>query len=70
MAMRLARPLLALVVVSAVMGFAAECAHAAGVVWLGVDLAPSSHAAFEVPMAPASPSYRVRIFAFDTSRRK
>jgi len=40
------------------------------VVWLGVDLPPSSHAAFEVPMAPASASYRVRIYAFDTSRRK
>ena len=40
------------------------------VVWLGVDLPPSSHAAFEVPMARASASYRVRIFAFDTSRRK
>ena len=40
------------------------------VVWLGVDLPPSSHAAFEVPIAPASAGYRVRIFAFDTSRRK
>ena len=40
------------------------------VVWLGVDLPPSSHAGFEVPMTPASASYRVRIFAFDTSRRK
>jgi hypothetical protein len=40
------------------------------VVWLGVDLAPASHASFEVRMVPASDRYQVRVFAFDTSRRK
>ena len=34
-------------------------------IWLGVDLAPGTHAAFEVPM-PASPGYRVSVFAFDS----
>jgi hypothetical protein len=37
------------------------------VIWLGVDLAAGTHAAFEVPMPPA-PSYRVRVFAFDSGR--
>ena len=37
------------------------------VVWLGVDLAPGTHAAFEVPM-PTSPGYRVSVFAFESSR--
>jgi hypothetical protein len=37
------------------------------VVWLGVDLAAGTHAAFDVPMPPAA-SYRVRVFAFDTGR--
>lgn len=40
------------------------------VVWLGVDLPSASHAYFEVPVAPTSPSYRVQVFAFDTGRRK
>jgi hypothetical protein len=37
------------------------------VVWLGVDLAPGTHAAFEVPM-PTSPGYRVSVFAFESGR--
>jgi len=37
------------------------------IIWLGVDLAPGTHAAFEVPM-PASPGYRVSVFAFDSGR--
>ena len=37
------------------------------VIWLGVDLAPGTHAAFEVSM-PASPGYRVSVFAFDSGR--
>lgn len=37
------------------------------VVWLGVDLAPGTHAAFEVPM-PASSGYRVSVFAFESGR--
>jgi hypothetical protein len=37
------------------------------VVWLGVDLAPGTHASFEVPMPPAA-GYRVRVFAFDSGR--
>ena len=37
------------------------------VVWLGIDLAPGTHAAFEVPM-PASPGYRVSVFAFESGR--
>ena len=37
------------------------------VVWLGVDLAPGTHAAFEVPM-PTSPAYRVSVFAFESGR--
>ena len=37
------------------------------VIWLGVDLAPGTHAAFEVPM-PVSSSYRVSVFAFDSGR--
>ena len=37
------------------------------VVWLGIDLAPGTHAAFEVPM-PASSGYRVSVFAFDSGR--
>ena len=37
------------------------------VVWLGVDLAPGTHAAFEVPM-PASSTYRVSVFAFESGR--
>ena len=37
------------------------------VIWLGVDLAPGTHAAFEVPM-PASSSYRVSVLAFDSGR--
>jgi hypothetical protein len=37
------------------------------VIWLGVDLAAGSHAAFETPM-PASASYRVSVFAFDSGR--
>jgi len=35
------------------------------VVWLGVDLAAGTRAAFEVSMPPSA-SYRVRIFAFDS----
>jgi hypothetical protein len=35
------------------------------VIWLGVDLAPGTHGAFEVPM-PASSAYRVSVFAFDS----
>ena len=37
------------------------------VIWLGVDLAPGTHAAFEVPM-PASSAYRVSVFAFESGR--
>ena len=37
------------------------------VIWLGVDLAPGTHAAFEVPM-PASSTYRVSVFAFESGR--
>src|SRR5262249_31087055 len=37
------------------------------VVWLGVDLAPGTHATFEAPM-PLSPGYRVSVFAFDSAR--
>ena len=37
------------------------------VVWLGADLAGGTHASFEVPM-PASPAYRVSVFAFDSGR--
>ena len=37
------------------------------VIWLGVDLTPGTHAAFEVPM-PTSPGYRVSVFAFESSR--
>jgi hypothetical protein len=37
------------------------------VVWLGMDLRSGTHAIFEVPMAPAA-SYRVSVFAFDSSR--
>jgi hypothetical protein len=37
------------------------------VIWLGVDLAAGTHADFEVPM-PASASYRVSVFAFDSGR--
>lgn len=37
------------------------------VVWLGIDLAAGTHAAFDVPM-PASASYRVSVFAFDSGR--
>lgn len=37
------------------------------VIWLGVDLAAGTHAAFEVPMPPAA-SYRVRIFSYDSGR--
>ena len=37
------------------------------VIWLGVDLAPGTHAAFEVPM-PTSPGYRVSVFAFESGR--
>jgi len=37
------------------------------VIWLGVDLAPGTHAAFEVPM-PTSPAYRVSVFAFESGR--
>ena len=37
------------------------------VIWLGVDLAAGTHASFEGPM-PASASYRVSIFAFDSGR--
>jgi hypothetical protein len=40
------------------------------VVWLGVDVPASSHAYFEVPVAPTSASYRVQVFAFDTGRRQ
>ena len=40
------------------------------VVWLGVDLPSANHAGFEVPVAPTPASYRVQVFAFDTSRRK
>jgi hypothetical protein len=40
------------------------------VVWLGPALAPAGHTYFEVPVAPASASYRVSVFAFDTNRRK
>ena len=37
------------------------------VAWLGVDLAGGTHAYFEVPM-PASPAYRVSIYAYDSGR--
>jgi hypothetical protein len=37
------------------------------VIWLGVDLAPGTHAAFEVPM-PTSSAYRVSVFAFESGR--
>ncbi len=37
------------------------------VVWLGLDLPKGTHAYFEVPM-PASASYRVSVFAFDSAR--
>ena len=37
------------------------------VIWLGIDLAAGTHAAFETPM-PASASYRVSVFAFDSGR--
>jgi hypothetical protein len=37
------------------------------VVWFGVDLAPGTHAAFEVPM-PTSSAYRVSVFAFESGR--
>jgi hypothetical protein len=37
------------------------------VIWLGVDLAPGTHAAFEVPM-PTSSGYRVSVFAFESGR--
>jgi hypothetical protein len=37
------------------------------VIWLGVDLAAGTHADFETPM-PASASYRVSVFAFDSGR--
>ena len=37
------------------------------VIWLGVDLAGGTNAAFGVPM-PASPGYRVSVFAFDSGR--
>lgn len=37
------------------------------VIWLGIDLAAGTHADFDVPM-PASASYRVSVFAFDSGR--
>jgi hypothetical protein len=37
------------------------------VVWLGIDLAAGTHAAFDVPM-PRATSYRVRVYAFDSGR--
>jgi hypothetical protein len=37
------------------------------VIWLGVDLAAGTHAAFEVPM-PSAAAYRVSVFAFDSGR--
>ena len=37
------------------------------VVWLGADLTAGTHASFEVPM-PASPAYRVSVFAFESGR--
>jgi hypothetical protein len=37
------------------------------VVWLGVDLPAGTHGYFEVPM-PASTSYRVSVFSFDSGR--
>ena len=37
------------------------------VAWLGSDLAPGTHASFDVPM-PAAASYRVSVFAFDSGR--
>jgi hypothetical protein len=37
------------------------------VVWLGADLSSGMHAVFEVPV-PTAASYRVSVFAFDSSR--
>ena len=37
------------------------------VVWLGTDLSSGMHAVFEVPV-PTAASYRVSVFAFDSSR--
>ncbi len=37
------------------------------VVWLGVDLPAGTHGYFEVPV-PASTSYRVSVFSFDSRR--
>jgi hypothetical protein len=39
------------------------------VVWLGSDLSAGMHAFFEVPV-PAAASYRVSVFAFDSSRSR
>jgi len=37
------------------------------VVWLGTDLSAGMHGVFEVPV-PTAASYRVSVFAFDSSR--
>jgi len=37
------------------------------VVWLGTDLSAGMHGVFEVPV-PTAASYRVTVFAFDSSR--
>ena len=39
------------------------------VVWLGTDLSAGTHSFFEVPV-PTAASYRVSVFAFDSSRTR
>ena len=37
--------------------------------WLAIDLQPGARAYFEIPAGPPAAMYRVRVFAFDITRR-